>query len=174
MAQGHPQGWKGPKGPQRATLSRHSKGTEAQRGEGTCLRSLRRRRKEPSLRCLTQSCSTAPDGPWRPQGLGPCSQPGSQVSSQTNPGQAPPVSPATPPPPSVPPSSRLRHAQRPRHPGSCDDFRPLFSQSPCVDILLGLLLSLQNSAWMSPPLIRFPKPPLSPPRLGPLLISLSG
>ena len=77
------------------------------------------------------------------------------------------------PPPSCQASSRLSHAQRPRHSGSCDDFRPLFSQSPCVDILLALLLLLQNSAWMSPVLIRFPKPPLPPPRLDPLLISLS-
>ena len=110
MAQGHPQGWKGPKWPQRAALSRHSKGTEAQRGEGPCLRSLRGRRKDPSLRCLTQSFSTAPDGPWRPQGLGPCSQPGSQVSSQTNTGQAPPASPAPPLPARLHPDLAMHSA----------------------------------------------------------------
>ena len=168
MAQGHPQGWKGPRRAQRATLSRHSRGTEAHRGEGTCLGSLRRRRKEPSLQCLTQSFSTAPDGPWRPQGLGPCSQPRSQVSSQTNTGQAPPASPLH----LLPGFIQTQPCTAPQTPGSCDDFS-LYSLPPCVDILPGLLLLIQNSAWMSPPLVRFPKPPLRPPRLGPLLISLS-
>ena len=113
MAQGHPQGWKGPRRAQRATLSRHSRGTEAQRGEGTCLGSLRRRRKEPSLRRLTQSFSTAPDGPWRPQSLGPCSQPRSQVPPR--PTQARLLQPHLST--SRQASSRLSHAQRPRHPG---------------------------------------------------------
>lgn len=49
----------------------------------------------------------------------------------------------------------------------------LCSLCPRVAFLPRLLFLLQDSSRMSPPPVRLPKPPLPPPRLGPLLIALS-